>query len=255
MVFAGDELVDRHTYRRLMTGGYMATTAYLATAAEALHVQPDRVTEERWRRLASASYYIDEFIDTAPNKERAHALYALGLGAALGETVTNEELAVLLQTEHNPLLVPSIELLHNSVADSSSETLTRLRTRAFTINDAMLHKAATSNIREYIAILEEEITATVELLEYTALPATTEQAGYPQLRTLMHHAMRVAVFLDSALDLKDDYEQGITQVAPTVRHMGHLALKAVWPARELTRFGGNFRASWHVLRQVRPYIG
>ena len=241
-------------YPDIMSAKYLASMEYLEAGAVALNVKIDSITRERWRRLAVTSYYIDDFIDTADNKEEAHALYALGLQAALGEEVAEGEVSRLLGTERDPLLLPSIELLRSSVMSASPDALIRLRTAALTINDAARDKANTDDIKQYVEILNEEIAATVDLLDHTAHETTTVQAGYAKLREVMHNAMQVAVFADSALDLKDDYEQGVTKVTPTARHIGRLALQAVRPARALIQPDGSLGASWQMLREIRPYI-
>lgn len=253
-VFPGDTEEALSVYPEVMSAKYLASLEYLAAGARALDVNIDPITKERWRRLAVASYYIDDFIDTATNKDEAHVLYELGLRTALGETITAGEAARLYGTKRDPLLLPSIELLRSSVADASPDALGHLRVAALTINNIARDKVDIDDVTGYIEALHEEVTATVSLIDHTAHEATTGQPGYPKLHEVMHNAMQVAVFADSVLDLRDDYEQGVTRVAPTIRHMGRLALQAVRPARKLVQPDGSFGASWQMLREVRPYI-
>lgn len=253
-VFPGDAEEALSVYPEVMSAKYLASLEYLAAGARALDVNIDSITKERWRRLAVASYYIDDFIDTATNKEEAHTLYELGLRTALGETITAEETARLYGTKREPLLLPSIELLRSSVVDASPDALEHLRAAALTINDVARDKADIDDVASYIEALHEEVTATVSLIDHTAHEATAGQPGYPKLRKVMHNAMQVAVFADSALDLKDDYEQGVTKVTPTIRHMGRLALQTLRPARKLVQPDGSLGAAMRMLGEVQPYI-
>ena len=81
--FTHDEAIDPQTYARLMTGGYSAIAAYITAGTQPAGVTLDPTTEERWRRLTCASYYIDEYIDTADNIEQAHHLYESGARSCL----------------------------------------------------------------------------------------------------------------------------------------------------------------------------
>ena len=251
--FLGDEHIDEHTYRRIMTDGYLPTTAYMQAGAEALNISIDPVTEERWRRMAAATYYIDDFIDTAPDRKEAHALYQAGLNGILDGSIDTTK-TTGFSADLSELLVPSIALLYNSVADMEPSKLEALRAAALTINDIALEKSHTEKIQPYAGLLHRETDATVALLSLSTHPETLGQPTYERFQKVTHHAMKVAVFLDNAIDLREDYKQGITKVPASAHNMGYLAVQAIQPARELMRLNGSFRASWAMAREVRPYV-
>lgn len=253
--FEGDKLLPPHSYEQLMTSGYISVSEYAKAGAKAAGLLLDNVTEERWRRLASATHYIDEFIDTAEQPAVARQLYDEGLCAALTHEDTADALrAARLPSDANPLLALSVIALHGSLEGAPTTQRERLATAAHTINAAARIKASTDNIHDYLSILTEESDATSALFEHIATPYVAEQPAHTTLSNVVRHAMRVAVMLDSAFDLREDYEQGITKVQPRVRHMARLACAALAPAHQATTFGDNLRVTWAMATEVRPYI-
>lgn len=250
-LFPGDEAIDAQTHQRLARGGYSAIVAYITAGTRPAGVVLDSITEERWRRLTFASYYIDEYIDSSDNPEQAHHYYDMGLSAALGD----EDLQKLadsmpaMQTA-NTLLLPSIIALKNSIAGTSTKQREQLRSAALTISDVALEKASTHSVDRYIEILGAESDAMVDLYDHSATGSVTGQPSYARFSQNLHDVMRVAVYGDSTLDLRSDYEQGVTQVAPTPHAIGKLALQTVAPAWRASRQP----ATWHMLRQVKLRI-
>lgn len=253
--FEGDKLLPPGAYEQLMTGGYISVSEYAKAGARAAGLTLDNVTEERWRRLASATHYIDEFIDTAEQPALARQLYNEGLQAALAHQDTAEALqAVQLPPDINPLAPASVIALHSSLEGATTTQRAQLAAAADTINCAADTKASTSDIDIYLATLAEESDATAALFEHIATPYVAHQPAHATLSKVVRHAMRVAVMLDSAFDLSEDYEQGVTKVPPTARHIARLARAALRPAHQATTFGDNLRITWAMAREVRPYI-
>ena len=253
--FEGDKLLPPGTYEQLMTGGYISVSEYAKAGAKAAGVVLDNITEERWRRLASATHYIDEFIDTAEQPTIARRLYNEGLQAALTYEDTFEALrAVQLPLDINPLVPASVIALHSSLEGTSPAQRDQLAAAAYAINHAADIKASTNDIDAYLTTLTEESDATAALFDHIATPYVAHQPAPAALSKVVRHAMRVAVMLDSALDLREDYEQGVTKVQPTIRHMARLACAALLPAHQATTFGDNLHITWAMAREVRPYI-
>lgn len=253
--FEGDVHLPAGSYEQLMTGGYASVAEYAKAGAAAAGVTLDTVTEERWRRLASATHYIDEFIDTADEPAKARRLYEEGLQAALEHTDTAEALhAVHLPENVNPLLPASVVALHSSLESASQHQREQLGQAARTIHRAASTKAATRDIATYITTLQQESDATSALFEHIATPTVATQPAHRALVEVVRHAMRVAVMLDSAFDLREDYQEGITAVTPTWRHMARLALAALPAAHHATKFGDNLHITWAMAREVRPYV-
>lgn len=249
--FPDDDKISPSTYAQLMSDGYSAIMAYVRSGSKAGGVALDDITEERWRRLTVASYYIDEFIDSAEDTEYAHSLYEKGLTAALdGHDVSqlahewSEGLAL------NPLLEPSIVALQNSVTNITAEQRQNLHHDASIINSAAVEKSLAADIDTYIDILRAESDAMTDLYDNTATSTVTEQSHYPRFSRTYHQIMRVAVFGDSAVDLKDDYDQGITQVPPTPRNIGKLAMQAITPALQAAKQP----LTYSMLLQVKPAL-
>lgn len=254
-IFDGDEYIEPELYKQLMAGGYMSTFALAEEGLEAAGVTLDDISKERWRRLACASYYIDEFIDTVSDKREAHVLYERGMNLALHGAPRGMIDELLVRHEDvNPLLVPSILLLRNSVADVATDELTTLQQAALTINDVAIEKASTEDCTTYERLLMVESDATVALLEHSVTPNVAQQSAFHTFTETMRFIMRVAVYADSTFDLKDDYEQGVTRVTPTLRHMGSVALQAFQAAREASWPPERLRISWRMASSVRPYV-
>lgn len=250
-VFEGDEEISAQTYRQLMSGGYSAITAYLTTGSRAAGVQLDPTTEERWRRISCAAYYIDDFIDSTPDSAQAHTLYQQSMSAALSSHDVQQTARTIPGSETaDPLLVPSIIALKNSVIGSQPGKLQRLQQSALTINDAALQKATSSSVEDYIHILNRESDAMVDLYDYSATDTVLQQTAYPRFSRTLRDIMRVAVFGDSTFDLQRDYEQGIVVVKPTPQAIARLALQSISPALRASRQP----MTWQMLLQVRPRI-
>ena len=253
--FEGDDLVDIAVYQRLMTGGYMSTFSLVEEGIEAGGVELDDVSKERWRRLICASYYIDEFIDESKDRRETHALYERGMDLALSFS-GGMGVEQLLEGSSgvNPLLTPSILLLRNSVAGMSDFNLMALKRAALVVNDAAIEKAAATDIGQYLELLRQESDATAALLAHSVTPEVAVQPEFDAFVEAIHFVMRVAVYADSLIDLRGDYEQGVTGVSPTRRHMGAIALRAVQAARGASWPPGRLRISWRMASSVRPYV-
>lgn len=232
-VFNGDDLIDDDTYRCVMTDGYMSTLSFVKGAAEGIGLDLDSETLERWKRVTNAAYYIDDFVDTAPNTEAACRLYAQGMELAFGHSSQQLVESVQLPVATDDRLVPSIILLKNSVSELPPEQLAVLRQVALSINAITMCKTTCTDIKEYIRLLKEEARLTSVLVIGSASEAVCRQPGFEKFADWCELTLVLATLGDSAIDLRADSRRQLTGVKPTVAAMSRLALQVVSPGRAM----------------------
>lgn len=231
--FDGDELIDTKTYERCMTDCYMSTLSYVKGAAEATGLDLDSETLERWKRIGNAAYLIDDFLDTAPDIQTACDMYDERMHQAF--EVSSEEILndTTLPHDVDDRLLPAIVLMKNSVGILPPPQLYQLKNAAKMINAITRDKEQCDNSATYIWLLKQEAYHTATLIIEAASPEVMRQRRYSEFAAWCRHAMKLGTLGDSAVDLKDDYEQGITKVNPTFRNIAKIALHAYQPARAM----------------------
>ncbi|HET8884275.1 MAG TPA: hypothetical protein VFM68_02285 [Candidatus Saccharimonadales bacterium] len=243
--FAGDELVDSEMYERCMTDGYMSTLSFIKGAAESIGLDIDTETMERWKRVCNAAYLIDDFLDTAPDIETACTQYEAGMEQAFqvsGEALLDEEPPTPDADERLP---SAILLLKNSVSTLPDNQLTSLKEAATAIGDITRRKTTCDNTADYTYLLKREAFHTSVLIAASTSQTVQQQAQFPDFVQWCQHAMELGTLGDCAIDLKQDNEQQITAVKPSVKNIAKIALQAYKPGRAMI----------HTVTQRRATIG
>lgn len=241
--FNDDHLIDSDMYRLCMTDCYMSTLSFVKGAAEASGVNLDCETLERWKRIGNAAYLIDKFVDTAPDIQTACDMYDERMQQAFegtSEQILNDaHLPVNIDTR----LQPAIVLLKNSVSILPIEQLYQLKHAAKMINNITRAKESCDDTNDYIMLLKQEAHHTGTLIIESASPEVKRQAHYSEFALWCRHAMQLGTLGDSAIDLRQDHEQGITKVTPTVRNIARIALQVYKPGRAMVHTWPQGRAT------------
>ena len=230
--FDGDYLVNDETYRHIMSDGYMSTLSYVKGAAENIGLDIDNETMERWKRIINAGHLFDDYIDTAPDIHAACKLYAHGLEYALSHESLEFDQAEIPE-DADDRLVPAVILLKNSVAGLPMEQLAVLRQAALAINTITEQKTSCGDIKQYIKLLKREAYYTSVLQAGSASTYMYEQPAYATFCNWFTQALTAAVMGDNAIDLRQDYQQRITAVKPTILAISRLALQTIAPGRAM----------------------
>lgn len=231
--FDGDEDVSDGAYEECMTDGYMSTLSFVKGGAESIGVHLDAETLERWKRICNAAYLIDDFLDTAPDIETACDMYSENMELAFH--VTNRQILNTSQTtlEVDNKLTTAIVLMKNSVSTLSDDKLSQLKNAASDINIITRKKLACENTNEYVKLLQQEAYATSILISESASDDVRLQRRYGDFRLWCQNTITLGTLGDCAIDLRQDHQQGIMKVQPSVTAVAKIALQAVHTGRAM----------------------
>lgn len=229
--FENDSYINAKTYTDCMKAPYISIVSYMKGAAEAGGLELDPETLERWKRVCSAMYFIDEFLDTAPDRKAACHQFENGLRSSLTHD-TPELLATTSPATHEQL-VPIIILLKNSMQTLPEARVASLIEAACDINTIALKKITIDDTQHYIELLHHEATQTSNLLTQSVSDAVHRQPDFNQFASWCQQTMTMAILADSAVDLRQDYREEVVAVSPTAIHIARLAIGALTPAMRL----------------------
>jgi hypothetical protein len=223
-IFPGDTFENLRNYPEIIMNGYITSVATLYGAAEALDVHFDTETFERAKRIGAAAGLLDDFLDESPDLGQAVALYNEGLDLALH---TPDK--AVLPDGINVYLEPSLRLLLNSAETLDAERETALICAAKAIGAIALQKSKTSDVDQYITLLDEEALHTGVLLHGIVSEQVRSQSNFGKLQEWGDNAIKLAVFADSSWDLWADHRRGRTAVPATVANSLQIAGNAIKP--------------------------
>ncbi|MET0980080.1 MAG: hypothetical protein ABWX90_02390 [Candidatus Saccharimonadales bacterium] len=242
--FPGDELVDEETYEQCMTGGYMSTISFGVGAAKSLGLQIDAETLERWKRICSAAYLIDDFVDNAHDTKTACDLYDESMRQVF--EMTNEQILnkANLPNGASELLPPAILLMKNSVMALSQAQVQQLQESAMGINNITREKLGCDDMMAYITLLKQEAHYTSALISESVSENVYRQPTYPQYELWCRQLMIMAILGDSTIDMRDDSRHDIMKIQPSIANLGKLALHAYGAGRKIIKSKPQRRATY-----------
>lgn len=241
--FAGDEAITLETYEQCMTGGYMSTLSFILGGAQTLGLEIDAETLERWKRICSTAYLIDDFVDNAPDTAAACDIYEASMGRALELTNTDILDVSNLPPGADEKLLPAIVLMKNSIATFTDERMMTLKDSAMDITAIARLKINCDTVPAYVSLLAKEAHSTSNLITESASDAVRSQTPYLEFQLWFRRLMQMAILGDSVIDLRDDSKQHVTEVIPTVRNMAKIALHAFAAARTIVHDSPQRRAT------------
>ncbi len=231
-MFPGDEAIASTVYAQCITSGYISSVSTIGGAARGFGLAIDSETLERWKRVGSAAGLLDDFLDESPDQESAYYLYREGLTQAFTEPA-NVTKNLQLPQWASDLLLPSVNLLGNSIAVMPKEHIDVLIESAKQVGDAALAKSRCKDIHDYIRLLKQESFHTSTLIYGSASNDVRQQAGYKPFVRWTQNAIKLGTLYDSARDIWVDKQDGRTDVDATIINSARIALQLRRPCREM----------------------
>jgi len=226
--FPGDDDIGPETYRSVIYGGYVTTTATLYGAARAIGLSVDGETFERWKRIGATAGLLDDFLDESPDPVKSQQLYDAGLASQ-----NDDRFQITLPEWGDDRLLPAVQMLLASVA-----TLPELRHRqlidaARSIGRIAIAKASTNDLSTYVELLRREAIDSSNLIRYSVSEHMYRQSNFAAFTDWCDHAITLGTLYDHARDLPEDNKEGRTSVNPSLKNQLALGAQAIQPFKRL----------------------
>lgn len=250
--FPGDRHVTKEQYRACINHGYVSSVPTVAGAARAHGIGVDTETFERWKRTAAAASLLDDFLDTSGDLESAYRLYTQGVHYFRGWSE-----APVAPEEADERLEPGIILLGNAVSGLPQEQQGMLCEAAESIAFIALWKAGCwypddeadySRPDMFAELIKYEAADTARLITETASKSVREHPNFERFSTWCTQAITLGALVNNTLDLKEDYEHELVQVAPTPINRLRIACRVGAPALAMTQDWQNMAATTRSVR-------
>lgn len=221
---------------------YIVIGEYMRAGAETFGIEISAATMERWFRLWSSIYHLDYLID-----ETALDLHAKA--AEVYASLVHDE-PIQLPEWVNPDIVPISSLFFNSVRDL--DNIARMRVGFMEALECSRRKAAARTVKEYAAVLREELSLVAELV---VVCMTSKERDTGKLQ-VFHRWVRVVSVafgqFDAAVDLGRDFAKARVSVKPTTSNCVRILVRAMYWGLKLSRYPRATRAAvlyeryfWH----------
>lgn len=221
MTFTGDEAVTPEQYKGVMDSdyNYLHLVRSIAFAAEGYGLELDHETLERWKRVGAAASYLDTFLDESPDRQEAARLFDQGIRHVL-EGAEKPEAPDWAE----PQLETSVDLMNNSVAVLPEDRQETLLVAAGLIAEISVAKSRCTDPSEYLDVLSLEGQLSGVLTSESVSDDVYKQPQFDDFALWAMCLGEAGTLADSALDLKRDYEKGLTKVRPTLRNRAKIAV-------------------------------
>lgn len=240
--FPGDEAIDSKLYRKCTKTGYASSVSTITGGAMGFGLDIDTETFERWKRLFSVAGLLDDFLDEYPDREQTSLLYDEGLSTAFSSI---EEIHP--PNWANPLLVPAIKLLSNSVAVLPQNQIDYLFESARCIGNIVRKKIDCRDIYDYVEILQLEAKHTSNLIHGSVSENVYHQTNFSEFSMWVDNAMELGTLANSAKDIWSDKRDGIINIDATILNSAKIALNLRRPYRRMTHPKTNLKATFSSL--------
>lgn len=219
--FAGDETVPPDAYAAVLSNTYLRKLPFAMMLMQRFGVPSDPENHERIKRGLVCMGWLDHMLDEAPDREASLQAYA-----DLVDTLTQPKEALNLPSWIRPEVQDSIVLLRNAISELPQENKSAIVRKAQRIGATSLEKASADSAADYSVILSEEGALSSDVVIECLDTHTQKTNAYSRLHTFNARAMTAATLLDAAIDLRQDYQNGLTKVAPSLRNRLFLYQKA-----------------------------
>lgn len=180
------------------------------TAAQSFGFNPSAMQISEWQDLLGAARLLDDLLDSDnPQLDREKA-YDAHVSAMF--EVPDDGASIL-----NPSLFSTLRSHSERWSDGKAE---RVRSLTANVRDIASTKRLLSSAKELGAVALQEGTETARLFEIDSPSSSAEQS----FNTWLDRLLRFGVVIDTALDLPEDYQNGLTLVSPTLLNRGFVAL-------------------------------
>lgn len=220
--FPGDELLSSEDYAAVMRNTYLRKLPFALMLIERFGLSSSQENQERIKRGLVCMGWLDHMLDESPDREASlHAYTSLVGTLALPKEVLD------IPSWVRPEVPGSVVLLCNAVNELSQEDKAAISVKAQRIGEISLEKCAIDDVVEYCAVLSEEGALSSDVVIECMDSHTQNTDAYKRLRAFNARAMVAATLLDAAIDMKQDFNDGLTNVDPTLRNRLFLYRKAL----------------------------
>ena len=219
--FPGDEAISDDTYVAAMSNTYLRKLPFATMLMERFALPSSLADQERIKRGLVCMGWLDHMLDEAPDRGTSLQAYA-----DLVDTLAQPKEVLNLPTWIRPEVWSSVALLRNAISELPEENKTSIVRKAQRIGAISLEKSSTNSAAEYCAILSEEGALSSDVVIECLDAHTQKTSAYQRLHAFNARAMVAATLLDAAIDLKQDYKEGLTGVTPRLRNRFFLYRKA-----------------------------
>lgn len=221
VMFPGDEEIDEKRYVAAMTNTYLSKLPFAKMLMKRFSIPQNNEDEERIKRGLVCMGWLDHMLDEAPNRQVSLDIYT-----NLVNSLSHQKASLNLCTWVRPEVVDSTNLLRNSLMELPQKNKVIIARKARRIGEISTEKASQRDIAAYCTLLAEEGALSSDIvIEGVGMQAQNTNS-YDRLHVFNRRAMVAATLLDAAIDLKQDYNDNLTSVAPSLRNRLFLYRKA-----------------------------
>ena len=220
-MFPGDELISDAEYVTAMSNTYLRKLPFATMLMERFAIPQNNEDQECIKRGLVCMGWLDHMLDEAPVREASQTVYA-----GLVDTLAHANKSPNIPTWLRPEVAISVALLRNSLAEQPQKNKDTIVSKAQRIGKISMEKATEKDVTGYSIILSEEGALSSDVVIECLGNRSQDTSGYSRLHAFNARAMVAATLLDAAIDLKQDYKDGLTSVEPTFRNRLFLYRKA-----------------------------
>lgn len=220
-VFPGDELIGEKEYIAVMSNTYLRKLPFAMLLMRRFSLPQNGEDEERIKRGLVCMGWLDHMLDEAPDRQASLDIYN-----DLVDSLAHRKITSGIPFWVRPEVTDSIDLLRNSLEGLPQKNKDTIAHKARRIGEISTEKAAQGDVAAYCAILAEEGALSSDVVIECVGLQMQNANGYPRLHAFNRRAMAAATILDAAIDLKQDYEDGLTRVSSSRRNHLFLYRKA-----------------------------
>lgn|GEM_PF-4793853 len=220
--FPHDELLSNNDYIAVMNNTYLRKLPFATMLIDRFGLSTSPKNQECIKRGLVCMGWLDHMLDESPDRKASLRAYTDLVG-----TLAQPKEALSLPPWIRPEVQNSVALLYNATYDLPQENKVRIAKKAQRIGAISLEKASVTSVADYWAVLSEEGALSSDVVIECLDVSTQDVEAYKRLHTFNARAMVAATILDAALDLKQDYKEGLTGVEPTLLNHFFLYKKAL----------------------------
>jgi len=220
-MFPGDELISNDEYVATMSNTYLRKLPFATMLMERFAIPRSNEDQECIKRGLVCMGWLDHMLDEAPDRQASRIAYT-----QLVDSLTHPHESLDKPTWLRPEVITSVTLLRNSLTGLPQKNKDTIASKAQRIGEISIEKTTEKDVTGYSAILSEEGALSSDVVIECLSINSQGMDGYAQLHAFNTRAMVAATLLDAAIDLKQDYKDGLTGVMPTFRNRLFLYGKA-----------------------------
>lgn len=209
-IFSGDNEISAQDYDAAMRNTYLSKVPLASALMNHYGVPFDDEDQERVKRLIVAMGWLDLHLDESPVGPAALDSYNALVSGINATSIPSVPPWV------RPELLTAMKLVQNSFENISQKTIISITNKALRIGEISTVKSSTSDAKAYLKILTEEGLLSSDLAIEVLSSTAKANSKYKDLHDFNRTAMIAATLLDASIDLRKDYNDGLTAVKPSL---------------------------------------